>query len=94
MENLSIMEESSYNMAASITSHDMSIPELDVPTPTTNKIRDIEIQELNHGFHVRIGCHRFGFTNVADLLYSLNEYIKNPMETENKWFENKLFENR
>ena len=62
------------------------------PTPLqANKIRQINIEEVNRGFIVRVGCHTFAISTRAELTTKLTEYINEPDATEKKWYENKLF---
>lgn len=70
----------------------------DAPYPTPeqeprrpNVIRPINIEEVNRGYIVRIGCHTFAFGTKAELTTHLVGYINEPEKTEAKWFEGKLF---
>lgn len=54
----------------------------------------IDLHEMSHGvivdrvmngYIVTIGCQRAVFTNYNDVLTALEEYGKNPLETEMKW---------
>lgn len=47
--------------------------------------RQININPLNHGFHVIVGCQAFAVETVDALLHRLGVYLKDPLETENKW---------
>lgn len=60
-------------------------------TPSDNKIRRIQIQQLNHGYIVEVGCHSFAIEKPYDLVAKLSEYINNPLDTEKKWQDGKLF---
>lgn len=63
-------------------------------TPTPNQpdnIRHIEIDQLNHGYIVVVGCHRFAVESAPDLISKLSQYIFYPQKTEALWFEKKLF---
>ena len=55
-----------------------------------NKIRQINIEELNHGYIVRVGCHNFAIETKAQLIAQLSAYIQEPALTEKKWFDGKL----
>jgi len=66
------------------------------PTPCVgedrlNKLRPINIEELNHGYVVRVGCHTFAIENKSQLIVQLSAYIQEPALTEKKWFDGKLF---
>lgn len=70
--------------------HTAPINQLAAPTPP-NKIRDIHITALNHGYVVAIGCSNFAIEKASDLISKLSEYLNNPATTEKKWEEGKLF---
>ena len=55
-----------------------------------NKIRQINIEELHHGYIVRVGCHNFAIETKAQLIAQLSAYIQEPSLTEKKWFDGKL----
>jgi hypothetical protein len=63
------------------------------PTPDRggNKIRQINIEEVNRGFIVRVGCHTFAISTKAELTTKLTEYINEPDKTEKKWYNGDLF---
>lgn len=66
--------------------------EVAVPTPINpNKIRKINIEEVNRGFIVRVGCHTFAISTKAELTTKLTEYINEPEKTEQKWHAGNLF---
>lgn len=56
-----------------------------------NKIRQINIEEVNRGFIVRVGCHTFAISTKAELTTKLTEYINEPEKTEQKWYAGSLF---
>lgn len=68
-----------------------------IPTPIPNeavienKIRQIGIRQLNHGYIIDVGCQTFAIEKPSDLIAKLSEYINAPAETEKKWQEGKLF---
>ena len=55
-----------------------------------NKIREINIREVNRGFIVTAGCHTFAISTTSELIKLLTVYIDNPDETERLWFSGKL----
>lgn len=55
-----------------------------------NKARHIEIDQLNGGYNIRVGCHQFAFETHEKMLKHLTAYLKNPQEVEKKWFGKKL----
>ena len=68
------------------------VNEADIPTPKgENKIRQINIEEVNRGFIVRVGCHTFAISTKAELTTKLTEYINEPAKTEKKWYAGDLF---
>ena len=56
-----------------------------------NKIRQINIEEVNRGYIVRVGCHTFAISTKAELTTKLTEYINEPSKTEKKWYSGDLF---
>lgn len=55
-----------------------------------NQIRQINIEQLNHGYIVRVGCHSFAIETKAQLIAQLSAYIQEPALTEEKWFKGTL----
>ena len=72
---------------------DRCVNEVAVPTPDRgeNKIRQINIEEVNRGFIVRVGCHTFAISTKAELTTKITEYINEPDKTEKKWYNGDLF---
>ena len=72
---------------------DRCVNEVVVPNPDRggNKIRQINIEEVNRGFIVRVGCHTFAISIKAELITKLTEYINEPDKTEKKWYNGDLF---
>jgi hypothetical protein len=71
---------------------DLAEPSQQGATPhVENKIRQINIEELNRGFIVRVGCHTFAISTRAELTTKLTEYINEPIKTEKKWYKGDLF---
>ena len=71
---------------------DRCVNEAAIPTPQgENKIRQINIEEVNSGFIVRVGCHTFAISTKAELTTKLIEYINEPVKTEKKWYAGDLF---
>jgi len=61
-------------------------------TPSSKDvIRDVCVKQLNYGYIVTIGCHKFAIETPEKLIEKLGEYIKSPQETESKWFKGQLF---
>jgi hypothetical protein len=58
-----------------------------------DKIRQINIEELNRGYIVKVGCHNFAISTKDELTRLLVKYINEPIKTEKLWFDGKLFNN-
>ena len=64
------------------------------PSPSLhkeNKIREIHITQLNRGYVVEVGCHKFAISTTEELIDKLTKYIREPNITEDKWFKGNLF---
>lgn len=61
------------------------------PIPSKPRMRSIQIDALDHGFIVQVGCQRFAIEDKGTLIGKLSEYINNPDATETKYNEGKLF---
>jgi hypothetical protein len=48
-------------------------------------IRGINIEPLNYGFIVRVGCQSFAIETPDKLIEKLTGYLKDPKKTETKW---------
>jgi hypothetical protein len=48
-------------------------------------IRQINIEPLNYGFMVRIGCQTFAIETPDKLIEKLTGYLKDPNTVEKKW---------
>ncbi len=51
--------------------------------------KQVNIESLSHGFIVTIGCQKFAVESVDKLVKNLAIYLKNPSDTEDKWFKDK-----
>ena len=62
------------------------MPMPDPPAPSQRPLpRQIQINPLNHGYHVIVGCQAFAVENVDSLLHRLGIYLKNPEQAEKNW---------
>lgn len=52
--------------------------------------RSISIHQLHSGYNVEVGCHTFAFETPERLTKYILEYLKDPIETERKWFNGEL----
>lgn len=55
------------------------------------KIHSINIEELDYGYILRVGCKSFAFIDKQLMLDYLTKYMDNPQEMENKYYNNELF---
>lgn len=65
-----------------------ALPPLIPPKP---RIRQIQIEALDYGFIVRCGCQTLAIEDKGTLIAKLTEYISDPVATEAKYNEGKLF---
>jgi len=57
-----------------------------IPEP---KIREINIQAMDHGFVVRVGCQTFAIEDAQKLMNNLTAYLKDPGGMEKQWMGSK-----
>lgn len=62
------------------------IQDLEEAPMSSKKARDINIQPMDFGFLVRVGCQSFAIESVDKLISNLNEYLKDPQKVEKSWF--------
>ncbi len=58
--------------------------------PRQNKMREVRIKQLNHGYFIEIGCQQFAIETSEKLLSALGNYMKDPDGTEKAWFDGKF----
>jgi len=46
---------------------------------------EIRIRFLSRGCIIQVGCKEIAFESVETAMQELNEYVKNPYETQKKW---------
>jgi len=46
---------------------------------------EIRIRFLGRGCLVGVGCQEIAFESIESAIQELNEYVKNPYETQKKW---------
>lgn len=61
------------------------------PIDTGVKGREIHIRPLNRGYVINVGCQTFAIEEKAKLVDLLTQYLENPQETEDLYFQGKLF---
>jgi len=58
-------------------------------TPNVNNgkptIREINIQQLSHGYIIRVGCQTFAIETSEKLIQKLTAYINCPDKVEQDW---------
>lgn len=62
-----------------------------LPLKKENVIRSINIEQLDYGYTVRVGCQTFAISKKHDLINLLNQYIEDPNTTESLYNKGKLF---
>ncbi len=60
-------------------------PEGCIPTPRSNQARRVEINQVNYGYVVSVGCQTLVFENMDTLIDKLTAYLKDPNAVEKKW---------
>lgn len=60
------------------------------PPKAPNIARPIQIEQLNHGYIVTVGCQNFAIENREALLHRLASYLSNPEQIEKEWQSGKL----
>lgn len=55
-----------------------------IPTREVSKY-EINIQPLDVGYVVRVGCQTIAFTNLEKMLFNLTDYLNNPRVWQEKW---------
>ena len=62
----------------------------DVEYPGRQKARDINIQSMDNGFLVRVGCQSFVFETAEKMITNLSAYLADPNVIEKSWFNGTL----
>jgi hypothetical protein len=60
------------------------------PTLRPNHIREVKINQLDHGYNIEVGCQKFAIETKEKLVKYLVLYLKDPQKTEKAWQEGKL----
>lgn len=50
-----------------------------------NHIRNISIEQLDHGYIVRVGCQSFAIENLRTVIKNIEQYMINPDDVEDKY---------
>lgn len=68
----------------------------DLPTNCEpgDKIRSIQIEQLDRGYIVRVGCATIAIDNKSELMSRMIAYLENPADTEKRYFEGILFNDK
>ena len=56
----------------------------------SNKAKRINIEPLDFGYVVTVGCQKFAVENSGKLVDSLREYLRDPNRVEKEWFDGKF----
>lgn len=76
-------------LTVSSTPNMCSEPVLELaPTPLRRPI-PVNIQPLNHGYEVTVGCQKLAIEKPETLLKHLAAYLKDPVKVEKLWLEGK-----
>jgi len=60
----------------------------------SNHPRPIDIRPVANGYTISIGCQTFVFESLANLLFRIEEYYRNPAEIEAHFMEHKELPNK
>ncbi len=69
-------------------------PCAEMPMETTQMRYDkyaLQINSLDHGVMIQVGCKSFAFEDTERAITYINEYLRNPQETIKKFYNNTLF---
>lgn len=53
--------------------------------PARYKAREINIQPMNYGFVIRVGCQSFVFETAEKMIKNLDAYLADPEGVEKAW---------
>lgn len=59
--------------------------------PQPNRVRRIEILQLDYGYQVTVGCQTMAFESKEKIITNLMAYLNDPEATEKKYREGELF---
>lgn len=81
----------SYEFRTSVT-QDMgpTVPPSGIPD-APERIFNISIRQLDHGYIVDVGCKSFAIESTDRLAALLSKYLYNPAETQDSYLKGKLF---
>lgn len=51
---------------------------------------EINIQSLNYGYLVRVGCQTFAIETTEKLIQAFSAYVRNPEHIQKQWFAGKF----
>lgn len=82
-----------YNIDLNTIAMDERTPEEGLPQlePGQYQVRNVLIRPLHHGYVVKLDCHEFAFETSETALKYIDEYLKDPSGTEEKWWKKELF---
>jgi hypothetical protein len=89
------MENQNLNQAAGMPQPPMFLPEVESDEPLEKEYRPsnrellknypINIDFLDRGCIVRIGCKSIAFESVEQAMNEINKYVANPYDMEKEW---------
>ena len=56
---------------------------------SSSKPREINIQSLDYGYIVNVGCQSYAIEGIEKLITNLEAYLKDPNMVERKWFKDR-----
>ncbi len=62
-----------------------------IPPRVEDRIFNISIREVDHGYFVEVGCKTFAIESAERLMTLLNMYITSPAKIMEEFFKGKLF---
>lgn len=71
-----------------------SIAEIRIPQPSRlidpNKIKEIKISQLDHGYILNVGCKVIALDSPAKIIFALKLYLSNPQKVESEFLDGKF----
>lgn len=61
------------------------------PAPCgVDRIKEIRIQQVDHGYIVNVGCQTFAVESIKRLVKNIEKYLESPDEIEKAWMSKSL----
>lgn len=56
------------------------------PSPCgSNRIKEIRVTQVDHGYIVNVGCQTFAVESIKRLVKNIEKYLESPDEVEKAW---------